>query len=40
MRKKGGAIIMWFYKPAMTPLYDYIENNNIQVSDGGSYVYL
>ncbi|QPT33070.1 hypothetical protein I6G31_13290 [Proteus penneri] len=39
MRKKGGAIIMWFYKPAMTPLYDYIENNNIQVSDGGSYVY-
>lgn len=30
---------MWIYKPAMTPLYNYIENNNIQVSDGGSYVY-
>lgn len=30
---------MWFYKPVITPLYDDIENNNIQVSDGGSYVY-
>lgn len=31
---------MLLCKPAMTPLYDYIENNSEQVSNGGSYVYL
>ncbi len=31
---------MLFCKPAMTPLYDYIQSNNVQVSNGGSYVYL
>lgn len=40
MRKKGGAIIMWIYKPALAPLYDDIQSNSEQVSNGGSYVYL
>lgn len=40
MRKKRGTITMLLCKPALAPLYDDIQSNSEQVSNGGSYVYL
>lgn len=31
---------MFLYKPAITPLYDKIQSNTVQINNGGSYDYL